>query len=153
MFSDGFNSYQSLFRSQQVRANTLFSTLTLWHHLWDRKCSWNSDVFHSNETLLSAGLVSAPCSADLQQYACSSVRSPWIENWNRHNSSWTLMSTAEICVCSSQASLLETWLDSWSVNYPAAEVTPRRSGNCFSPKQMMFWTEPSSSSPAQQQIW
>lgn len=80
MFSDGFNSYQSLFRIQQVRANTLFSTLTLWHHLWDRKCSWNSDVFHSNETLLSAGLVSAPCSADLQQYACSSVRSPWIEN-------------------------------------------------------------------------
>ncbi|XP_016329832.1 uncharacterized protein LOC107678947, partial [Sinocyclocheilus anshuiensis] len=28
---------------------------------------------HSNETLLSAGLVSAPCSVDLQQYACSSL--------------------------------------------------------------------------------
>ncbi len=80
MFSDVFNSYQSLFRSQQVQANTLFSTLTLWHHLSDRKCSLTSDVFHSNETLLSAGLVSAPCSVDLQQYACSSVRRPWREN-------------------------------------------------------------------------
>ncbi len=80
MFSDGFNSYQSLFRSQQVRANTLFSTLTLWHHLSDRKCSLTSDVFHSNETLLTAGLVSAPCSVDLQQYTCSSVRRPWPEN-------------------------------------------------------------------------
>ncbi len=35
---------------------------------------------HSNETLLSAGLVSAPCSVDLQQYACSSVRRPRAEN-------------------------------------------------------------------------
>ncbi|XP_058624469.1 uncharacterized protein LOC131535942 [Onychostoma macrolepis] len=30
---------------------------------------------NSNETLLSAGLVSAPCSVDLQQYACSSITS------------------------------------------------------------------------------
>lgn len=179
MISDSFNSYQSLFRSQQVRANTLFWTLTLWHHLWDRKCSWNSDVFHSNETLLSAGLVSAPCNVDLQQYACSSVRRPQAENsikmswywwlcgnlrpsreqmcstfWNLHDISWTLMTTDEIfCVCSSQTSLLKTWLNFWSVNYPAAAVTPRRSGSCFSPKQTVFSMQPSSSFPAPQQIW
>lgn len=179
MFSDEFNSYQSLFRSQQVRANTLFSTLTQWHHLWDRKCSWSCNVFHSTETLLSAGLVSAPCSVDLQQYACSSVRRPPAEHsfkmswywwcsgslrpsreqmcssfWNHHDISWTVISTDEtLCVRSSQASLLKTWQDFWSANSPAAAVTPRRSGSCFSPKQTMFSMEPSPSSPARQQIW
>ncbi|XP_050950981.1 uncharacterized protein mslnb isoform X2 [Labeo rohita] len=34
----------------------------------------------SNETLLSAGLVSAPCSVDLQQYACSSLTGFTAEN-------------------------------------------------------------------------
>ncbi|XP_077101801.1 uncharacterized protein LOC143753360 [Siphateles boraxobius] len=35
---------------------------------------------NSNETLLSAGLVSAPCSIDLQQYACSSLTGFTAEN-------------------------------------------------------------------------
>ncbi|XP_050950914.1 uncharacterized protein mslnb isoform X1 [Labeo rohita] len=35
---------------------------------------------NSNETLLSAGLVSAPCSVDLQQYACSSLTGFTAEN-------------------------------------------------------------------------
>lgn len=71
-----FNSYQSLCRSQQVRANTVMTTLAHWHHLWDRKYSWNSDVFHSKEleNLLSAGLTRVPCNISLEQYACSSVR-------------------------------------------------------------------------------
>ncbi|XP_043108750.1 uncharacterized protein mslnb isoform X2 [Puntigrus tetrazona] len=58
------------------------------------------DGVRSNETVLSAGLVSAPCSVDLQQYACSSITGFTAEN---------LAGLLKCQVSSSSSYSKETW--------------------------------------------